>query len=95
MIKKILFIITAMFPSFIKAEGLDGKINDWFEPIADAWVNIVLYPINFSDEISMPIVVLLLVFGALFFTIRFSFVNITQFKTCFKMFVLILLIQNL
>ena len=52
MIKKILFIITAMFPSFIKAEGLDDKINEWFEPIADAWVNIVLYPINFSNEIS-------------------------------------------
>ena len=68
-------MLIAMFHTLIKAECLDYKI------IADAWVNIVLYPINFSNEISIPIVVLLLVFGALFFTIRFSFVNITQFKT--------------
>ena len=41
----------------------------------------MLYPIQFTDEISIPIVLLLLVFGALFFTIRFSFVNIAHFPT--------------
>ena len=79
--KKILFILTLFFPSMIYAEGLDEKINEWFKPIADAWGNIVLYPIQFTDEISIPIVLLLLVFGALFFTIRFSFVNISHFPT--------------
>ncbi|MEE2953964.1 MAG: alanine/glycine:cation symporter family protein [Bacteroidota bacterium] len=64
-----------------KKYGLDDKINAWFKPIADTWVSIVLYPINFSDSISIPIVLLLLVFGALFFTIRFSFVNISHFPT--------------
>ena len=78
--KKILFMLLTVFPYLTKA-GIDDKINEWFEPIADAWVNIVLFPVNFSDEISIPIVVLLLVLGALFFTIRFSFVNITQFST--------------
>ena len=68
-------------PFLSKAEGLDERINEWFKPIADAWVNIVLYPISFTDEISIPFVLLLLVFGALFFTIRFSFVNITHFPT--------------
>ena len=62
-------------------KGLDEQINEWFKPIADAWVNIVLYPVQFTDEISIPFVLLLLVFGALFFTIRFSFVNITHFPT--------------
>ena len=78
--KKTLFMLLTVFPYLTKA-GIDDKINEWFEPIADAWVNIVLFPVNFSDEISIPIVVLLLVLGALFFTIRFSFVNITQFST--------------
>ena len=78
--KKILFMLLTVFPYLTKA-GIDDKINEWFEPIADAWVNIVLFPVNFSDEISIPVVVLLLVLGALFFTIRFSFVNITQFST--------------
>ena len=79
--KKILLTLTLALPYITKAEGLDEKINEWFKPIADAWVDIVLYPISFADEISIPIVLLLLVFGALFFTIRFSFVNITHFPT--------------
>ena len=82
--KKILLIFTLLFPMFSHSKGIDDKINDWFKPIADAWVNIVLYPINFSDEISIPIVLILLVLGAIFFTLRFSFVNITQFSTAIK-----------
>ena len=78
--RKILTLIL-LIPYLSKAEGLDDKINEWFKPVADAWVNIVLYPISFTDEISIPFVLLLLVFGALFFTIRFSFVNITHFST--------------
>ena len=79
--KKILLLLTILTPAFSKAQGLDDRINEWFKPIADAWVNIVLYPITFTNEISIPFVLLLLVFGALFFTIRFSFVNITHFPT--------------
>ncbi len=82
--KKILLIFTLLFPMFSYSKGIDDKINDWFKPIADAWVNIVLYPINFSDEISIPIVLILLVLGAIFFTLRFSFVNITHFSTAIK-----------
>lgn len=69
---------------FSHSRGIDDKINDWFKPIADAWVNIVLYPINFSNEISIPIVLVLLVLGAIFFTLRFSFINITHFSTAIK-----------
>ena len=79
--KKILLLLTILTPAFSKAQGLDDRINEWFKPIADTWVNIVLYPITFTNEISIPFVLLLLVFGALFFTIRFSFVNITHFPT--------------
>ena len=82
--KKILLIFTLLFPMFSYSKSIDDKINDWFKPIADAWVNIVLYPINFSDEISIPIVLILLVLGAIFFTLRFSFVNITHFSTAIK-----------
>ena len=82
--KKILLIFTLLFPMFSYSKGIDDKINDWFKPIADAWVNIVLYPINFSDEISIPVVLILLVLGAIFFTLRFSFVNITHFSTAIK-----------
>ena len=79
--KKLLLLLISLFPSILTAKGLDERINEWFKPVADAWVNIVLYPVQFSDDISIPFVLLLLVFGALFFTIRFSFVNISHFPT--------------
>ncbi|MCA9129950.1 MAG: alanine:cation symporter family protein [Planctomycetales bacterium] len=55
--------------------GLDERINAAFEPIADAWEGFVLTPVTIGDK-SIPIVLLLLVFGALFFTIVFGFVNV-------------------
>ncbi|MEL6863165.1 MAG: alanine/glycine:cation symporter family protein [Bacteroidota bacterium] len=59
--------------------GLDQRINDAFEPVADWWEGLVLTGIPFTDTITIPVVVLLLVLGALFFTIYFSFVNIRRF----------------
>lgn len=88
MIKKFIPSILAFaLPTFVFAQkvqqkpGLDQQINDWFAPFADWWASIVLYAIPFTDEISVPIVLILLVFGALFFTLRFGFVNIRHFGT--------------
>ncbi len=58
--------------------GLDEKIDKAFKPVADKWEGIVMYPLNIAGH-QVPVVVILLVLGALFFTIRFSFVNIRQF----------------
>jgi AGCS family alanine or glycine:cation symporter len=65
----------------VRAEeiGIDQKINNWFEPIATAWESFVLTSIPVSDTMSIPFVVILLVAGALFFTVHFSFINITKF----------------
>jgi alanine or glycine:cation symporter, AGCS family len=59
-------------------KGLDQRINEWFQPITDATSKVVFYSINLGG-VQVPLVVMLLVFGALFFTIRFSFVNIRKF----------------
>jgi len=61
-----------------KKVGIDEKIDKAFKPVADKWEGIVMYPVNIAGN-QVPIVVLLLVVGALFFTLRFSFVNIRQF----------------
>jgi alanine or glycine:cation symporter, AGCS family len=60
--------------------GLDERINEKFEPIADKWESIVLtkVPIPWTDT-SIPMVVLLLVVGAVFFTLYFSFINVRRF----------------
>ncbi len=54
--------------------GLDDKIDQAFRPVADFCINTILTPI-----FGMPIVVMLLVLGAGFFTIYFGFINIAKF----------------
>ena len=54
--------------------GLDERINEAFAPFASAWENLVFYPV-----FGVPFVVILLVFGAAFFTLYFGFINIRKF----------------
>ncbi|NNE68170.1 MAG: alanine:cation symporter family protein [Pyrinomonadaceae bacterium] len=56
------------------AKGLDQQINDAFQPIADWWEGLVLTPVA-----GIPIVVIILVAGAGFFTLVFGFINIRKF----------------
>ena len=85
---KAIIAISALliFPSFLFAQdskGLDERINEWFQPITDKWSSIVFYPISVAG-IQVPIVVVLLVCGAFFFTVYFSFVNIRRFGLAIK-----------
>jgi AGCS family alanine or glycine:cation symporter len=58
-------------------KGLDQRIDEAFKPIADWWGWLVFYPL-FE---GVPIVLVLLILGAAFFTIAFGFVNIRRFGT--------------
>lgn len=58
-----------------QTRGLDERINDAFAPVAEWWGWLVFYPL-FE---GVPIVLVLLIFGAAFFTIVFGFVNIRLF----------------
>jgi len=77
--KKFLLSFFIISPFLTLAEGMDKKINDQFMPIATDWENFVLTTINIGG-IDIPIVLLILVFGATFFTIYFSFPGLTKFK---------------
>lgn len=55
-------------------KGIDEIINDAFTPVADAWGSIVLFRV-----FDIPFILILLVGGALVFTVYFSFVNIRRF----------------
>jgi AGCS family alanine or glycine:cation symporter len=59
-------------------QGIDQQINDAFMPIAVAWENLVLTTIPIGAY-NVPIVLILLITGALFFTIYFKFPSITKF----------------
>lgn len=70
-----------LYPIHFKASlnyfgfGKSPELYSWFEETGE--------DLNKSGDsfIEIPIVLLLLIFGALFFTIRFSFVNIRHFPT--------------
>ena len=73
-----LFISATLFPILSQAQGagLDAWIDEKFTPVSNAFAGIVFYNIPGTN---VPIVVALLVFGAAYFTLYFSFVNIRRF----------------
>ncbi len=60
------------------------KINDFFVPIVDAIASVIFWDpvaaIGVDLGVSIPIVVVWLIFGALFFTFKMNFVNLKGFK---------------
>ncbi len=61
--------------SIAQQKGLDERINDWFHPITESWESIVLWEI---PESNIPLVLLLLIVGAVFFTLYFGFINLRK-----------------
>ena len=61
------------------AQGLDERIDAAFRPVADWWEWLVFYPLPAPEPFNIPIVLYLLIGGALFFTVSFGFVNIRRF----------------
>jgi AGCS family alanine or glycine:cation symporter len=59
--------------------GLDQKIDQAFQPVADFFESVIFFPIYQSDTLTIPFVLVLLVGSALFFTIYFGFPNIRFF----------------
>ncbi|MEM9367626.1 MAG: alanine/glycine:cation symporter family protein [Planctomycetota bacterium] len=56
--------------------GLDQRIDEWFKPIADWWGSIVFFTVKLPRVGELPFVLILLVFGAAFFTVVFGFINL-------------------
>lgn len=58
--------------------GWDEKIDEAFAPYAAKWESIVLYQVPIGGQ-KIPLVVIILVLGALFFTLYFAFINVRRF----------------
>ncbi|MEM8508974.1 MAG: alanine/glycine:cation symporter family protein [Bacteroidota bacterium] len=76
-------LLSFLIPVFSIAQessekGLDERVNDAFMPFAVWWESFILTPISVG-EYNLPIVLVLLIFGATFFTIAFKFPNISKF----------------
>ena len=82
--KLFLTFVFIMFTSlvFSQEKGLDERINEAFTPFADWWGGLILHSFPGSKLITgsdIPTIIVLLVGGALFFTIYFGFINIRYF----------------
>jgi AGCS family alanine or glycine:cation symporter len=74
----LLFFVSSFSPLFAQEKGLDERINEAFTPIANWWEGLILH--NFFGT-GIPTIIILLVGGALFFTVYFGFVNVRRFST--------------
>ena len=75
-------VIYRLFPS-LEVEGLDKKIDAFFKPFADAIVGFVLYEFQLAGA-NIPVIVLILALGGLFFSIYFGFPSIRRFGLAIK-----------
>ncbi len=73
------FTIAFLYPLLNYGEGLDARIDAWFSPYATKWEHFVFTSIPIGGGLSVPIVLIVLVFGASFFTVYFGFVNVRRF----------------
>lgn len=81
-IAAILFLIY-LFTTPIHAQGLDDQINDAFMPFAIAWEDLIFTEINIGGH-QIPVVLILLIGGASFFSVYFGFINIRRFGTAIQ-----------
>ncbi|WP_104734446.1 alanine/glycine:cation symporter family protein [Hanstruepera ponticola] len=81
--RKYLFsLLAVLLPiiGFAQDKGIDEKVNDAFMPIATWWEGFILTSVPIAG-LDVPIVVILLVIGATFFTLYFKVPSITKFPT--------------
>jgi AGCS family alanine or glycine:cation symporter len=86
MIKKIALLLLSLTPFLSQAQeavekGMDKKIDEAFGSATGWFVDLIFYAIPFSDTIQVPWVLIVLVLGALYFTLYFKFINVRGFRT--------------
>ncbi len=77
-----IFVLILPLLNFAQAaeKGIDERVNDAFMPFAEWWEGLILTSVPIAG-LDVPIVVILLVLGATFFTIYFKVPSITRFPT--------------
>lgn len=84
--KFLLGLMALLMPFLIFAQdnaspGIDERINEIFGWLTGWFVGLVFYQIPFTETVQVYWVLFPLIFGALFFTFYFKFINFTGFFT--------------
>ena len=85
---KIITVIGLLFPALNFAQeaaekGIDQRIEEMFKPISDFWTGLVFTKIHLAGY-GIPIVLILLILGAAYFTLYFRIPQFKLFKTAIK-----------
>lgn len=78
-----LLTLFSVFPTIASAQGLDQKINDSFMPFAIWWESLILSTVPIGAA-NIPLVLILLILGALFFTLYFKGINLRYFPLAIR-----------
>ncbi len=74
--KRLLTSLAILFVPYLSfATGIAEKIENRFKPVSDVVFNFVFTPVNIAG-MDVPVVLIVLLLGALFFTLYFNFANI-------------------
>ena len=79
LLSAILFLLS--FQLFSQEKGIDIIIDEKVGQFTGWFVNLIFANIDLTDEISIPWVLIVLVFGAIFFSVYFKLINFTGFFT--------------
>jgi len=82
--KRLLSLLLLAIPMISFAQSTTDTIDKVFKDKTGWFVDAIFYEIPFSDTFQIPWVLIVLVGGALYFTIYFKFINITGFLTAFN-----------
>jgi AGCS family alanine or glycine:cation symporter len=72
-------IFAVLSPLLASASSLDDAINGVMEPVTNAVMKVIFFTVSFG-EVTVPFVLIWLLFGAIFFTVFFKFLNVRGFK---------------
>lgn len=68
----------------VKEKSMSESIDEVFGNATGWFVEMIFYTIPFTDTIQVPWVLIVLVGGAIFFTIYFKFINFTKVRTAIR-----------
>ncbi len=78
------FSLLLLFPSLVVSQGTDELINQKFENATGWFVEAIFAEVPITDSVGIPWVLIVLLFGAGYFTIYFKGINLRSFTTALR-----------
>ena len=81
---RLIFCLFFLISTPLSADGIDASINAVIQPITNILSSFIFYEYMIFDT-PMPLIVIWLIGGAIFFTFYFNFLNLRGFKHAFQL----------